>query len=247
MKNLIQETIEKIKEKNIIPESRWKYLLKKYALWVLFGIVVMLASISFLAAYENTRSLDWDLYRFMHQNIFMYIFSILPYFWIILIVVFLAATFFEIRKTENGYRYGWLKIFGIIAGSILAFSIFLSLFGAGGRFHSTLSNNFPYYGRHMVVTKESQWMRPEKGFLAGTITSVSGSKLSLKDLNGENWKVQIEKEALIFPAVDVSRGEIVKIIGKKQDGKNFQANEIRPWTGKGMRGRGFGNGMMRRN
>jgi hypothetical protein len=234
MKNLVQETIEKIKNQHLTPEPRWKYLAKKYFLWVLFGLVVILTAISFSAAVDNANNLDWDLYRFMHQNMIAYYLSIAPYFWIISVAFFLIAAFFEIRRTETGYRYSWLKISAITIGGTLLFSMFILFGGLGGKFNSALAKTFPNFSRHMVVTKESQWMQPEKGFLAGTIKSVSGNNLEIDDLNGKDWNIQTDEKTSVRPSVDVSQKETIKIIGTKRDANNFKADEIRPWIGKGQ-------------
>jgi hypothetical protein len=247
MENFIQDTIEKIKKQKISPEPKWKYLAKKYFLWFLFAFVVILTAISFSAAFDNASNLDWDLYRFTRQNMAVYFLSIIPYFWIILVALFLIAAFFEIRKTETGYRYSWFKIFSITLGGIGIFVILISSFGLGAKLNSKLAKEVPFYSQHMLVTKESQWMQPEKGFLAGTITSVSGNNLEIDDLNGKDWNIQTDEKTLIRPSVDVSQKEVIKIIGTKQDANNFKADEIRPWTGNGIGkgANGRGGGMMR--
>ncbi len=254
MKNLIQDTIEKIKKQGITPEPRWKYLIKKYGMWLLFAIVLILGAISFSVVFDNCNSLDWDLYRFTRQSRFIFFLSILPYFWIILIVIFLAAAFFEIRRTETGYRYSWTTISLIIVGSIAIFGLFTSFFGFGGRLNSKLTREVPFYGRHMVVTKESQWMQPSKGFLAGKIILVSEGGLEIKDLNGSNWNIDIDEKTSVKPSVNISQEEMIKIIGTKTGENNFKADEIRPWEGKrmgnsrnerAMNGSGRQGGMMR--
>ena len=246
MKNLIQDTIRKIENQNITPEPRWKYLLKKYGLWMFFAIVLILGAISFSVALDNSNNLDWDLYRFMHQGRFVYFISILPYFWIILLAIFLIAAFFEIRKTETGYRYSWLKMALITVGGIAIFGILMSLFGIGGKLNSKLVKDIPFYGQHMVTTKESQWMQPSKGFLAGTIVSASENKLEINDLNGEKWNIGIDDETLVKPSANISPEEMIKLIGKKVNEDNFKAEEIRPWKGRGM-GNGRNGGMMQGN
>jgi hypothetical protein len=239
MKNLIQDTIEKIEKQRIAPEPKWKYLVRKYGLWLFFSIILILAALSFSVIFDNAGNLDWDLYGFTRQNRIIYFLSILPYFWIILIAIFLAAAFFEIRKTETGYRYSWPKILLITFGGIAVFGIFMSSFGFGGRFNSKLTRAVPFYGQHMMITKESQWMQPERGFLAGTIISVSEKKLGIEDLNGDDWDINIDERTLVKPSVSIFQEEMIKIIGVKADGNNFKAKEIRPWAGRGM-----GNGGM---
>jgi len=243
MKNLIQETITKIEKQHLVPESRWKFLLKKYGLWLLFATGLILTAVSLIVAFDNASNLDWDLYLFMHQNRFAYILSILPYFWIILIVIFLATTFFEIRKTETGYRYSWAKILLITLGGIAVFGAFISIFGFGGRLNAKLTKKVPFYSQHLTVTKEAQWMQPAKGFLAGTILSISNGKLEIKDLNDKKWNIDIDEKTLIKPSVDISKDEMVKLIGEEITENNFKAFEIRPWVGKGM-GNGQNGKMM---
>lgn len=247
MKNLIQDTLEKIKKQNIAPEARWRYLLKRYGLWMLFGALVILGAVAFSTAFDNARGLDWDLYRFTQQNRMAYFFSVMPYFWTILAVIFLAGAFWEMRKTETGYRYSRFKMIGIIFGGVLGLGIFLSWFGWGGRFHNFFADQSPYYQRHMVFTQENQWLQPEKGFLAGRILSVSGNEFWLQDFAGVERKIQTDANTFIAPVVEIVIGAEVKIIGETEGENSFRAREIRPWRGRGMMRGGFGRGMMERN
>jgi len=239
MKNLIQETIAKIEKQHLVPEAKWKHWLKKYGIWFLFATGVILTAVSLMVAFDNANNLDWDLYCFGQQNRLVYIFSILPYFWIILMAIFLATTFLEIRKTETGYRYSWLRMILITFGGIVIFGVLVSIFGIGGRLNSKLTKDFPFYGQHMVVTKESQWMQPAKGFLAGTIISIAQNKLEIKDLNNKSWNISLDEKTLIKPSANISQEKMIKLIGERIDENNFKAQEIRPWQGKGM-----GNGKM---
>lgn len=249
MKDLIRETVEKIKERKIAPEPRWKYLARKYGAWVVFGGVVFLGAISFSTAFDLLRQLDWDLYRFTHQSALVYSLTLLPYFWLILIGMFLVLAFFDLRKTETGYKYGWLKISLSSIGGIIVMGFVFSLFGFGGKFNAILANDIPYYGQHMTMTKEKQWMQPDHGFLSGTIVVILGDGLEMIDLSGQKWKVFLDEKTLIKPAAKIVQGEMIKIIGSRIGEKNFQASEIRPWMGQGGNGgvgpvRG-GGGLMR--
>jgi hypothetical protein len=237
MKNIIQETIEKIKDQHIQPEPKWKYLAKKYGLWALFGAVVILAALAFSTASEIAGQLDWDLYRFSRQSRLLYFLSIVPYFWVVLTALFFLAAFFEIRRTETGYRYSLAKISLVIIGGILVFGLAMTSFGLGGKLNGAMSKNFPIYGRHMM-TRESQWMQPQKGFLAGIIQSVSEENLDLEDLNGGDWNISIDERTLIRPSANIAKGEMIKVIGQDKGNSVFEASEIRPWQGRGMMGGG---------
>jgi len=256
MKDLIKDTIVKIKKEHILPESKWKYLARKYGVWFLFVLVVIFGGVSLSAAAYLLSSLDWDLYRFMHQNRVGYLLSIFPYFWAVLAGAFIIGAFFDMRKTETGYRFSWLKISLITFGSILVLGAVMFFAGLGGRFNSMMANGVPYYGQHMMVTKESQWMQPQNGLLAGTVVASSDKSLILNDLIGKKWDIKIGNETLIRPIADISQGQMIKVIGKKMTDDQFEASEIRPWIGGGMmggvgggqrNGMGAGRGMMRGN
>ncbi len=247
MKDLIKETIEKIKDQGIAPEPRWKYLVKKYGMWAVFGVIILLGAISFSIAFNLLSQLDWDLYRFAHQSAVLYSLSLLPYFWIVTIGILLALAFFDLRKTETGYKYSWLKMSLVSIGGIIVIGFVFFLIGLGGKLNAFLIKDIPYYGQHMMMTKESQWMQPNSGFLSGTLTIISNGKLEINDLNGQKWNVILDEKTLIRPAVNIAKGEMIKIIGSKKDANNFEALEIRPWMGQGMMngsGAGRSSGMM---
>lgn len=245
MKNLIQDTLSRIKEQHIQPEPRWKFVLRKIGLWILIGLVAFLASASISVGYFLLSQLDWDLYRFTHHNRFSYFFSIMPYFWLILLAIFAAGVFWGVRRTENGYRFNWLKIVAVTVAGLILLGFLLSYAGLDRRFNNVMMKRMPYYAEN-IETKEKQWMQPEEGLLAGVIKDISRDGLELRDLGGADWNVEMSEKTFVRPMVRIERGEMVKIIGTKKDGKNFEALEVRPWAGRGeMMGPGYGRGMMR--
>jgi len=235
MKNLIQDTLNRIKTEHLAPDPKWKFLLRKFGSWSLVVFVIILGALAISVVYYLLSQLDWDLYGFIHQNVFIYALSVMPYFWFILLGLFVAAAFFGVRETERGYRFGWLKIIMVIIVGISMVGFLMSRIGWGGRFNGMMMHGMPFYAQS-VATKERQWMQPEQGFLAGTINDISGNLISLNDLNGNRWNVQMNEKTLVRPIADVSAGQMIKIIGTKQSAQNFTATEIRPWIGRGMMG-----------
>ncbi len=248
MENIVRDTVAKIRSQGIVPEPRSAYLVRKYFVWGALGVVVILGALSFSVAYFLLSSLDWDLYRFMRLDPVIYTLSIFPYFWAILIGALFVVAFADIRKTETGYRFSRLKIALSIVGSVVALGAVLSFFGIGEAFGVMMAKDFPYYGRHLVVTKETQWMRPDQGLLSGTIDELSNSTIGLNDLSGRRWNIAMDGQTTVMPAATMSTGEMIKVIGTRTGESGFRAIEIRPWAGKGaMNGRGAGrHGQMSR-
>ncbi len=227
-----------------MPEARWKFLARKYGILVLLAIIIFMGAASFATAYYLLSSLDWDLYRFMHVSAFSYVLSIIPYVWLVFILLASIVAFIDVRKTQTGYRFSALKISALIIGGMILFGMGMSILGIGGDINDIVAKKVPYYGNHMMTNKNSQWSQPERGLIAGEIGSTSDSSISLTDLNGKLWKVMIDENTLIRPVVNIEPQEMVKIIGKKKDNSTFEAREIRPWMGRGMMN-GGGRGMMR--
>ena len=252
MKDLIEKTLREIKEQKITPGPRWKYLVRKYSTWLGFSLVVFLGAISFSIALEMLGQLDWDLYRFAHQSALGYSLTLLPYFWLVFIAIFLVLAFFDLRRTETGYRYGWFKLSLLAIGGIIVIGLLFSLIGFSEKVNKILIKDVPYYGQHLMMTKEKQWMQPVAGFLAGDIETVSSNELEISDLNGQKWKVLLNEQTLVRPAVKLMKGETIKVIGTKKEASKFKALEIRPWMGQGMMnnagvGNGGGRNIMRGN
>ncbi|MDZ4385487.1 MAG: hypothetical protein U0944_03650 [Candidatus Moranbacteria bacterium] len=238
MKNLIQDTLSRIKTEHIAPEPKWKFLLRKAGAWVLVGAVVLLGAAAIAAAYYLISQLDWDLYRFTRRSPFAYVLPMIPYFWLILLGAFILAAFFGVRRTESGYRFSGLWVVVLVVVGIALAGFLMARAGFGSRLDGMM-RGVPFYARS-IETQEKQWMQPEEGFLAGTVRSASEGAIDLNDLDGEQWNVKVDEKTLVRPAADVSTGQMIKIIGTKQSARDFSAAEIRPWMGHGMAGAGSG-------
>ncbi len=243
MKDIVRDTVAEIRKRGIIPESRSSYLIRNYLVWAALVAVVFLGALSFSVAYSLLSELDWDLYRFMRLDPVTYALSIFPYFWAVLIVVLLAVAFADIRRTETGYRFSRSKIVFSIVGGVVFLGAAMSFFGIGDAFGTMMTKGFPYYGRHLVVTKEAQWMRPDSGLLSGTIESIDVAAIGLTDLDGGRWEVLVDGETEIRLASVMERGSKIKLTGDRIGEYVFRATEIRPWGGHGaMDGNGMGQG-----
>lgn len=247
MDKLVAETISKIKKQKIQPEPRWKFVLKKYSIWLAFFAGLLMGAISLAVAFDWLGQLDWDIYHFSRPGFFFGFLSIIPHLWLALVVLFLVFAFIDFRKTENGYRFNFGKISLIIIVSLIFLGVAFFMIGIGGRFHAAVSKKVPFYGNQMMMVKEGQWMRPEEGFLAGRVISNEKNNFILQDFNGRKWTIILDEKTLIMPMAKISEGEIIKTMGRKISEDNFVAQQIRPWTGKRMMGESMREQRMPKN
>jgi ATP-dependent 26S proteasome regulatory subunit len=86
--------------------------------------------------------------------------------------------------------------------------------------------------RKLQERKQKVWMSPAQGLLAGTITKVvSEQKVEIKDLQGNNWVIDIA-DTIWRGRLRPAEGLKIKILGHMKEQDRFIANEIRPWKGR---------------
>lgn len=227
--NVSQKVIEKIKDRKIKPKPKWEFLLKDYFLWF-FGIISLVvgAFASSVTIYMFASN-DWDVYRHINDSFFGFVLATLPYFWIICLACFILVARYNFQHTKKGYRHRLhLIIIGSIVVSILL-GAFLYSIGIGQVIDDALSEKLPFYGK-LINKRKMIWMRPEKGLLAGVITSLDDYRhFWLQDFDDKNWHINGEG-AIMMRQVEIKKDSKIKVMGEKLNANNFRAHRIAPWN-----------------
>ncbi len=121
--DISEKTFKKIEEENITPKARWRFLLKDYSIWLFFAIAVAVGAIAVSTIIFMLTTNDWDIYERLGRSFFEHIFFSMPYFWILIFLVFILVAYNDFKYTRLGYRY---EMRLIILGSV-AMSLFLGL------------------------------------------------------------------------------------------------------------------------
>ena len=229
MKKISEEVLKKIKKENIKPKSYWHFATKNYFIWFLFCISIILGSFAFGMVLFMFKQLDWDTYRYLGDSFLKTVFISLPYLWFIFLVLFLGIAYYNFIHTKRGYRYRFIFILFISLAMSVMFGTGLYFNGFSERLENIFSRRIPYYNK-LVYTCENQWMQPQKGLLAGTITElgISNNIFRLIDCKNQSWEVNIGNtiwKGKLKPFIGLK----IKLIGKMEDENRFKAIEIRPW------------------
>lgn len=222
--------IDKIKNKGIKQRPKWHFTLLRLFRRVCYVLCILIGAISFSIILFASQQSDFDLFSHMSHSRLELFLAILPFFWVILLLIFLAFAVIIFRKSSRGYKYHWLFLFGIsAASSILIGTLFFKLGGAH-QLEKAFATRVSAY-ESIQKQKVKAWSNPESGFLAGTLDEISKNNWQLIDFNNNYWKIEIE-EALISRPVQLESGEKVKLVGDIIKANHFKAIEIRPWDGK---------------
>ncbi|MBP9758567.1 hypothetical protein KBD45_02635 [Candidatus Dojkabacteria bacterium] len=233
MKNLSDSVLGKIKEQNIKPIPKWEFLLKEYFIKGLFILNLLFGSIGFgIVIYLITNS-ELISDPSLVSNVWEWLIIAVPFVWILLTIIFVFVAYYNFRHTNKGYKFSVFKILLINIGISLILGIIFNVTGVSQKLNDVFAKNIPFY-THSLDLRTQVWMRPNEGYLAGTIIELNSSnnKITLKDLNGQQWNVNF-KDALVRGRVKLELNEQIKLIGKVSSENNFDASELRPWNGRG--------------
>ena len=225
--------VDRIKESKVKQRPKWYFTLKHILNWLFYGICVLLGGAAFSVILFSIQQTDFDLTSHISHSSWEFVFGLLPFFWIISLLIFLVLAMIIVRRSKRGYKYNWLGLLGLsTAVSIILGTIFF-IGGGGQKLETLFMENVSNY-QSVHENKMRVWMRPEAGFLAGTITTVNEKGLIVTDFNNSIWEIDYSN-ASISHSVVIREGEKIKLIGEITRPNNFYVKEIRPWNGQGRR------------
>lgn len=227
-KPISAQALEAIKKQEIIPKPKWQFLLKDYVFWMLYGLAVFFGGIAVSVIIFIQNLNDWEIAEAIREPRSLFFLKTVPYFWLIMFVLFVAVSLYNIKHTSKGYtyRYPLLIISNVLFSIILGFAFFG--LGAARQFDEFAVRNVPYYQDMIHKPRLQLLMQPEKGVLAGRIISMTPEKLIiLHDYEEKEWNVSIE-HLQVKPPRPFMEGDEIRILGKKTDEQTFEAVKIAP-------------------
>ncbi len=232
MKDFSGKIVEKIKKENVLPYSRWHFILRRFIIWSMFALSLVFGSLACGVIIFQLKHADWDLYPYLNMDYVNFILLNLPYFWFVFLLVFTGIAYFYCRRTERGYRCptAWLITASVLLSFVGGFVVYKV--DLAERLEVVCRNNIKVY-RMLQERKTKIWLAPEKGLLAGKIVEIpSEKKIKLKDLKGKIWEIDVSHarwRGFLKPEIGLK----IKIIGKMAGGSGFIVKEVRPWQGRG--------------
>jgi hypothetical protein len=233
MTKLSEKVMGKITKENIMPIPKWQFLLKSKFVWamaicsVIFGAVAVAISLHLILS-----PLDSLPAQSPHVALWESLAAV-PYFWLILIGLFIYVAYHNFIHTEDGYKWKTFQIFGATIAASVVLGVVMLFSGFAPLLNTYFIRHIPGYTAFGDM-RGTMWMNPTEGRLAGQVIAVDTriNIVTLRDLNGKVWKVTYTQQT--YAAVSLSVDEYIKILGTQTGSDSFTAIEFRPWEGKGM-------------
>jgi len=227
MKNIGNKILKIIKEKHIKPKPKWEFLLKNYLIWTIFSLAIIVGSLSTAVVIFIIRNYNWvENHEFgLLKNLIINI----PYFWMIILVLFLFIAYYNFKHTKTGYRYNpyLIIIVSILISLILGSTIYAT--GFGETLERIFYQRLPFY-QNIMHQGGRMFLDPNQGRLAGIISEIKNNKLIVESFDGDQWTVLID-DADYFDINMLQPETRVMIMGKMIENNTFEAEMIRPWFG----------------
>ena len=232
-KNISKNVLSKIQEHNITPKPKWKFLLKDYVLWSVFGVNMFFAAIFFSVTLLSLTNVDWDIYKYLHQNFIQYAVITVPYIRLIALILFVFLAYYNYRHTDKGYRYKARQIILMSLVIVVMMGGTMFVLGRAHIMEDILTKTLPHY-ETVEQQKLRMWYHPEEGLLTGTIIKiVNDDVFVIEDYYKKRWFVtNISNTIWRGPVQKPEVGLRIKIIGRQSEVDKFEAEEIRPWAGR---------------
>ena len=225
MTKISENILKTITEQHVKPEPKWKFLVKNWLTWIMFGLALLVGTMSFSVILDIIVRHDWDIYFYLHKTFLQYVLLSLPYVWIGLLVLFFAVAYYDFIHIRGWYRH---RVYLVVLASIfLSFGCGLVFFfaGFGKTIDRVLTKKIPFYEK-VKIDKEQLWNHPDEGLLEGEIIEVKNeNEFVLEDPSGKQWDVQ--NANMKVNSKVVNKGESVEIIGGKKGVNDFVAKNIR--------------------
>lgn len=225
--------IERIREEEIKPTPKWFFWLKNSLIWISFLLAVIMGALAFSVILLAIQQTDFSIGSHIYHSKIEMLLGILPFIWLIFVIVFLGVAITSIRNSRRGYKFSAFKMVSISILLSVAIGTLFFLGGGSDQLEKAFELNVLSY-KSIDERKAMVWSQPTAGYLAGKIIRNGDSNFVLEDFDKNEWNIEYEG-AFIARIVLLEPGETVKILGKMTGQHEFRAEEIRPWGGKRQR------------
>ncbi len=171
--SISQQVLDKIEAEHVQPKPQWQCLLQRALPWSLFGAAVIIGSVGVaasLAVIQNERWVADD------TTIWRDVLSILPLFWLVVVLVFVGIALYQARHTERGYRYKATSLIGLTVLLSFAIGSLLYAVGGGDAAEEFAQRRMPGYPQ-MVEHRLQRWAAVSDTRMTGFMISVVDSQI----------------------------------------------------------------------
>ncbi|MBU2103817.1 hypothetical protein KKD95_02280 [Patescibacteria group bacterium] len=231
---IADKVLERVEQLQLKPRSRQFFKLRNIGIWFLAALSVVVGGLAISSIIF--RSVNAGAALRPGTPPLQEALLVMPFLWIILMVIFVYVAYREIRSTKRGYKY---SLTALILGTLLASSVLGIVFytaGAGFMLDRFAARHVPFHADLEGIQRE-RWQHPADGFLAGTVGAQTETGIRLMDSENQEWQVTFS-DTIPEKRLQLTEGERVGLRGTLIDAqaRTFLACDVRSleFEGRGL-------------
>lgn len=222
--DLKQQIISEIKDRNIAPTPRWRFVCKEYGIWLLLLITLGFAGLALGELLYVIHMGDVVYYEYIGVSTSVIWLGVG---WLVISGVLLWLAYYHLECTKRGYRYSlMLVVSGVFTTTFILGAVFYVL-GINAAFDVQLAEHMPLY-KNMHQEGRAYWMKPQQGRLIGVVKEHRGwGELHVVDRYGEVWHVKLPNYQEVRKLGALSPNQELQLLGVSYEGNIFKACALR--------------------
>jgi len=226
--NLTERILEKIKGESLTPRPKWLFAAKNLFWWAGGAFFLLATASSGAMVFFLWRHDQLDFYRHAHGHPLELFWTLVPFFWLFCIAVFLVLVYYYFKRPKKGYRYSRAMIIGAGALGAILIGAFFHFFNFSQPLDDFLGRQAPFYDR-VINPRVHFWSDPAQGRLAGLlIQEKAADSFGLLDQKKKEWTV-LTGQMVFREGADLRIGESARFIGQISSTSIFTASEALPF------------------
>ncbi len=217
-----EDILEKIRKENMQPLSKKTFIFRRVFIWVLGIATTLFGAFTFAKIIASLSTTDWVYWDYTFTSFGSFAFSMLPIFWISLLLVFVILMPYLVHMTDGGYKYRTTVV--VLISIIISFMLGIILLRVG----ATTGDGYIFTDAS-VQAEVRRWSLPGEGRLSGFVESYGESTLILRDFGGDLYAVDVTHVLPLSRQV-LASNDIVRIIGIQTDDNLFVACQVIPFN-----------------
>lgn len=228
--SLKDSVLERIECENICPRSKWVIVACESSLWLLFVLSVLFGALAVAVSTYVFAHMHFGVYEASHESYFTFAVEFIPYAWLTIFGLMLAASYYNFRCTKGGYRQSLVKV--VLASITLSLfgGVLLHFVGIGHYLDRELALMMPRY-QSMEAKEMTLWLNPDDGRLVGVVSrryATSADMVRFTDMSHNIWVITTEDLGESDRAL-LDTDQKLRVVGFLRAVGHFHACGVFPW------------------
>jgi len=213
MNKFSKKITDRIKDEDLKPKAKWRFVLHNSAFWGIFGLSIILGGHAIGLILLRFNAVNPRLYKQIGMN-GPGLFEWAPVVWVLCFLIFINLAIWGLHHTKRGYKISvtTLVLSNLLISAVLGMGLYSS--HSSERFEKFVDRHAPSF-RTAEEHRESTWNKPGDGRMVGEIGDVdiiNERFLWTAEDNGNKWIDY--STAMLVGDVEITEGEKVRLLIK---------------------------------